>query len=633
MTAAALSTRRSWRREVALFLAAYVAYSIARGAVDGSLEAGLENARSIVALQARLGIGFEAAVQEHLIGQPVMWLLNRLYLIAQFAVVPFALIWVYRRRHDLYPRLRTTVLATWLIALPVYALFPTAPPRLADIGIVDTVSRQTRFALDSPAVTAFYNPIAAVPSLHAGFAIAVGVAVGVSVRPLWARVAALLWGPAVAVVVIATGNHFVLDVVLGAMAVLVGYGTAILVHRETSTTRRIRARALVAGAGAPLRVALLCPYDWNRPGGVRTHVSGLAATLRDRGHEVDVIAAGRRGPPGSGDVRLVGATTPFRINGSVARIAITPAATWRVWRALVAGRYDVVHLHEPIAPMVCWTALWLRRSALVATFHAYSPPERRPYRIAGPLFGRLVRRVPTAVAVSQAAKSCAARVTGHPVTIIPNGIAAAGAAGPTARRAGGGRVLFVGRNDPRKGLAVLIAALAALPDEVRLDVVGVTEDELGGIDLPGRLRARVQLHGRVRDGDLRQLMERCDVLCAPSLGGESFGLVLAEAMANGMPVVASDIDGYRDVLAPGCGLLVPPGDPAELAAGLQRVLESESLRTHLGARAREAAAALDWNRLCPLIEREYRRAIIDHAGVHSAAGRLTGDGPAPVMGR
>lgn len=164
-------------------------------------------------------------------------------------MVPIALVWVYRRRRDLYPPLRTTMLATSLLALPVYALFLTAPPRLAGIGLFDTVSEQTRFALDSPLVTAFYNPFAAVPSLDAGFAVAVGVAAATSVRPRWARVAAAVWGPAVAVVVVATGNHFVLDVVCGIVAVVIGYCVALVVHRESPGDARIRRRAPTAEAG------------------------------------------------------------------------------------------------------------------------------------------------------------------------------------------------------------------------------------------------------------------------------------------------------------------------------------------------------------------------------------------------
>jgi len=607
---------------VALFVGAYVLYSLSRGAADGSVEAGLENARAVVGLQARLGIGIEQTVQEHLIGQPVMWLLNRLYLVAQFAVLPVALIWVYRRRSDLYPRLRTTVLATWAIALPAYAAFPTAPPRLANVGIADTVSEQTGFALDSPFVTAFYNPIAAVPSLHAGFAIAIGVAVAASVRRLWARALALMWGPAIALVVVATGNHFVLDVVLGALAVLVGYGVSVLLHDDPRAVRRMQARALAAAAGAPLRVALLCPYDWHRPGGVRTHVAGLAAALRTRGHHVDVIAAGRRRPEAAG-VRLVGATTPFRINGSVARIAITPTATWRIWRALRAGGHDVLHLHEPIVPMVCWTALLLRRPALIATFHASSAADA-PYRVSRRLFGWLVRRVPSPLAVSEAARACAAHITPRPIDVVPNGIAPAGPA-PDRTAANGGRIVFVGRNEPRKGLAVLLAAFAALPSDIRLDVVGVTADEVAAGDIPDGIRDRVQLHGRVSEEDRLQILGAADVLCAPSLGGESFGLVLVEAMVCGVPVVASDITGYRDVVREGCGVLVAPGDPAALAKALGGVLADGLLRDSLRRRAAAAVTPLHWGRVSSRVEEAYRRTIVDHAGRRAVGAKAAGE--------
>lgn len=609
----ALRRPRGWHREVLLFVGAYVAYSLLRGGMGSdSVSAGLENARAVVELQATLGINVEAAVQEHLIGQePLMWLLNRLYLIAQFAVVPAALVWVYRRRRPLYPVLRTTVLATWIIALPVYALFPTAPPRLAGIGIVDTISEQTRFALDSPLATAFYNPVAAVPSLHAGFAFAVGIALAASLRSLWTRAAALLWGPAVALVVVATGNHFVIDIVLGAVAVLLGYLVALAIHREPKAARRARARAEAGAAGAPLRVALLCPYDWAHPGGVRSHVRGLADALRARGHSVDVLAAGRGGAePG---VRLLGATTPVAINGSVARIAITPAATWRVWRTLAAGRYDVVHLHEPIVPMVCWTALWIRRSALQATFHAYRPGDR-PYGIARPLFGRLVRRVPTAIAVSEAARSCAEAITTRPITVIPNGVAPPPPAPVGARdRSGPPRILFIGRNEPRKGLAVLMDALDELPADVRLDVVGATADEIEPL-LAGRADpGRIDAHGLVSDDERARLLARADVLCAPSLSGESFGLVLAEAMALGVPVVASDICGYRDVLRPGAGLLVPAADRARLAAALTTVIADRGMRERLRNDAGRAVAALRWDRVSERVEREYRRALIERA--------------------
>jgi phosphatidylinositol alpha-mannosyltransferase len=371
-----------------------------------------------------------------------------------------------------------------------------------------------------------------------------------------------------------------------------------------------------------LRVALLCPYDWNRPGGVRTHVAGLATALRLAGHRVDVVAAGRRAGD-AGEVRLMGTTTPFRINGSVARLAITPAATWRVWRALRAGAYDVVHLHEPIIPMVCWTALWLRRPALIATFHASSAADR-PYRVSRRLFGRLVRRVPTGIAVSEAARRCARHVTDRPITVIPNGVTAQGdAATPSSDDSH--RIVFVGRNEPRKGLAVLVEALAALPPGVRLDVIGVTGDELPAHDIPPGTRSRIALHGRIGDSDRQQLLDHADLLCAPSLGGESFGLVLLEAMAQGVPVVASDISGYREVLSEGCGVLVPPGDAPALAAALGAVIADADLRERLRHRGRAAAAPFHWQHVAARIDEEYRAAVLAHAARYAAGRRPAAD--------
>ena len=152
-----------------------------------------------------------------------MWLLNHLYLAAQLIVVPGALIWLYHRSRSHYEHLRNTVLATWLIALPIYALFPVAPPRLADIGMVDTITTQTGLALDSKLTTSFYNELAAVPSLHAGFAVAVSAAIAAAVRRPWARALAWTWAPLVCLAVVATGNHFVADIIAGVVVTLLGF--------------------------------------------------------------------------------------------------------------------------------------------------------------------------------------------------------------------------------------------------------------------------------------------------------------------------------------------------------------------------------------------------------------------------
>lgn len=603
-----IPARLSWRRELLLFVGAYVAYSLVRGAATGSLDAAVSNARLIVELQAALGIGIERALQEHLIGQPVMWLLNRLYLVAQFAIVPAGLVWMYRRRPRLYPRLRTTVLATWVIALPVYALFPTAPPRLAGIGVLDTVSSQTSFALDSPLVMAFYNPVAAVPSLHAGFAFAIGVAIAASTGRLWLRIIGLVWGPAIAVVVVATGNHFVFDVAVGMVAVLLGYGVALLLHRSVAPSAA-RLHRPERDPHGTLRIALVCPYDWRRPGGVRTQVAGLATALRARGHSVDILAPGDPAGSSSGLI-LVGATTPVRANGSVAHVALVPGAWRRTRRALERGMYDIVHVHEPAVPLVARAAARCRSTPVVATFHMYSATAL-PYRLLGPVLRRALRGLSAGIAVSESARSCAARV--YPVgAVIPNGVQVSSERFP--RRAPGTprRILFVGRHESRKGLDVLLDAFWALPTDVHLDLVGVERDELHFTTAsvaPGRIVA----HGRVTDERRRALLRRADVLCAPSLGGESFGVVLAEAMAEGVPVVASAIPGYREVLGPGCGRLVPPGDEPALAAALAQTLSDPFVRARVAASARRAVAPFAWERVCDRIEETYRDVLCAHA--------------------
>lgn len=219
-------------REIMIFVGAYIAYSMVRGLVSGGEEVALQNAQWIQSAQETLGIGVERGVQEALIGLPVIDLLNWVYLVAQFAVVPIALVWMYRQNRQGYLLLRTTLLVAWFVALPIYWLAPTAPPRLSGVGLIDTVNSQTPLALDSPLVTTFYNPFAAVPSLHSAFAFTVGVALFLAVRHRLAGVTWLLWGPLVALAVIATGNHFVLDIVFGVLVAAFGALVAVWIHTD-----------------------------------------------------------------------------------------------------------------------------------------------------------------------------------------------------------------------------------------------------------------------------------------------------------------------------------------------------------------------------------------------------------------
>jgi hypothetical protein len=236
------------RTQIGLFLLAYLVYSAARWAFVGDLPTARDHAAWIVDVEQQLGVATEASVQHALTGTWILWLLNHAYIAAQLIVVPGALVFLYRRSRPVYERLRNTILATWLISVPVYAIFPVAPPRLADMGLVDTISKQTGFAMDSNLTTMFYNELAAVPSLHVGFAVAVGIAVAAAVRNPLARTLALLWGPTIGLAVVATGNHFVFDIAAGLVASAAGYGAGRLAARAGSART-----AVTPAAAASLR--------------------------------------------------------------------------------------------------------------------------------------------------------------------------------------------------------------------------------------------------------------------------------------------------------------------------------------------------------------------------------------------
>jgi PAP2 superfamily len=232
------------RAQIGLFLLAYLIYSVARWLTVGDLAVAKANADWIWDLENQLGVATEASVQQALDGSAVLWVLNHLYLAAQLLVVPGALIFLYHHSRPIYERLRNTILATWLISIPVYAAFPVAPPRLADVGLVDTITTQTGFALDSKLTTSFYNELAAVPSLHVGFAVAVGLAIAAAVKNPAIKTLALLWGPAIALAVVATGNHYMFDIVAGVAASALGYGLGMVALRSTPPRTATRVPAL-----------------------------------------------------------------------------------------------------------------------------------------------------------------------------------------------------------------------------------------------------------------------------------------------------------------------------------------------------------------------------------------------------
>jgi|tagenome__1003787_1003787.scaffolds.fasta_scaffold20451099_1 hypothetical protein len=224
--------------ELLVFGAVYLLYDAARWVFAGRSDTASAHAWWIVELERSLDVAAERSVQRAFDWGAAEWLLSNVYLAAQLIVLPASLIWLYRRSPQVYRQLRNTVVAAWLVAVPIFALFPVAPPRLAGIGMADTVSHRAAVALTGHS-TIFYNPYAAVPSLHVGLAFAIGIASRATFRARWARALALMWGPLVTVAVVATGNHYVFDVATGLLATGLAYATVRLSSRPRAAPRRL----------------------------------------------------------------------------------------------------------------------------------------------------------------------------------------------------------------------------------------------------------------------------------------------------------------------------------------------------------------------------------------------------------
>lgn len=331
---------------------------------------------------------------------------------------------------------------------------------------------------------------------------------------------------------------------------------------------------------------MVSPYSVSVPGGVQAQALGLARELRRKGHEVRVLAP-CDGPPPEPFVTPLGSSLPTSDNGSVAPVAPDPSAALRTIRALNDEAFDVVHLHEPLVPGPTSTALLLQLAPSVGTFHAAG--DSASYRVWNRTARWAVDHLSSRVAVSEAARDLAVRYLGGDYAVLYNGIETSRYRRDGAVRESSPTLFFCGRYEPRKGLDALVAAMASLPSDVRL---WVASDGAGIDDLRDSVRGdrRIEWLGRVTEDDKIDRLNRCTMFCAPSLGGESFGIVLLEAMAAGAPLVASDIDGYRQVASDGEeAILVPPGDPASLAAAILRVLGDPALRDRLVDRGRVRA--------------------------------------------
>lgn len=373
-----------------------------------------------------------------------------------------------------------------------------------------------------------------------------------------------------------------------------------------------------------MRIGMVCPYSFDVPGGVQSHVVELAEVLIERGHKVSVLA------PAGEDVDLpdfvvsAGKAVAIPYNGSVARLSFGPTAYTRLRRWIADNDFDVLHVHEPNAPSISMLALKVAEGPIVATFHTSTTRSLvlatfqgvlRPYH----------EKISGRIAVSELARRWQVEALGSDAVEIPNGVdVPAFAHAPTlpGYPRTGGTVLFLGRYDePRKGMAVLLGALPQLVahhPEVQILIVGRGDEDRLRREA-GRHADRLHFLGQVSDEEKASAMRSADVYCAPNLGGESFGIVLVEAMAAGTAVVASELDAFRRVLRDGtAGVLVPIGDSAALAAAVDELLTDRVRREDLVRTANQVVGEYDWPVVAEQILRVYETVTVGDIRVRTA---------------
>ncbi len=357
-----------------------------------------------------------------------------------------------------------------------------------------------------------------------------------------------------------------------------------------------------------MKIALVSPYDFAWPGGVTTHISHLAAQFIRMGHEVKILAPCSPNRPlrEANDLLIpLGRPVPIPSGGSIARISFSVWLAPKIRRLLEDERFDIVHIHEPLAPFLPLCVLELSHAVNVGTFHAFHGSHRW-YRIGHVVLRHWFQKLDGRIAVSPAAYYFAQRFFPGDYTIIPNGteVDHFSAPLPPIDKFNDGKlnIVFVSRLDKRKGLKYLLGAYSRLkwdmPD-IRLIVVGpgTPNAEVHRI-ISERNLQDVHFVGRVSYEELPRYYQAAHVFCAPNIGKESFGIILIEAMAASKPIVASHIEGFTSVMTHGReGLLVPPKDEVALADALAALLSNPSLRQEMGARGRETAEHYRWERI------------------------------------
>ena len=372
-----------------------------------------------------------------------------------------------------------------------------------------------------------------------------------------------------------------------------------------------------------MKIGIVVPFSWSFWGAVVEHAELQAAALEARGHEVRLVMGndppgqftralhprvGRHGDPPP-NVIAIGRSVIVPANGSLPNIILSPRAIFRIRRVLERERFDLLHLHEPMTPVTCISVLALATAPIVATHHASG--DLGYMKGAVPVFGFLASRIDRRIAVSERARDSAARWLPGDYEIVPNGVLIPSSADPGGREH---TITFAGRQETRKGLQVLLRAWPEIHRRTgaRLQVCG--SDPLAVRLLLTRLRVPdegIDILGFLPQEALTALLSRTKALVAPSLGGESFGMVLTRAYACALPVVASDIPGYREVLTPEAAVAVSPDDPVALTEALVSLLGDESRRAAMGAAARQVALErYAWSDIAARLEGIYERAIL-----------------------
>jgi phosphatidylinositol alpha-mannosyltransferase len=370
-----------------------------------------------------------------------------------------------------------------------------------------------------------------------------------------------------------------------------------------------------------VRIGIVCPYSFDVPGGVQNHIMDLAEALIGLGHEVSVLAPADEDSPLPAYVVSAGRSVPFPYNGSVARITFGPVSTARVRRWIARGDFDVLHVHEPLALSLSLLAVMSARGPVVATFHT-AMTRSRALAAAQNMLQIVLERVTARIAVSALARKVQVEHLDGGAVEIPNGVAVAkfadaeplpGWPGECAPGSGG-TIGFLGRfTEPRKGFALLREAFVELAAErpgLRLLVAGPGEPAELMEDVPAELRDRITFLGLVSEADKARMLRSVHVYVAPNTGGESFGMILTEAMAAGAAIVASDLDAFRRVLDGGrAGQLFPTGDAQALRRTLVELLDDPDRRAALSACAREVVATFDWPTVARRVLEVYAAAI------------------------